>query len=209
MNDSSPPSAEPRPFSPMRWEGGALHLLEQTLLPGEERWIECRHPEQVADAIRRLAVRGAPAIGVAAAYGLVLGLGEPGGDGSGASDDDPEALRRRFDAVSELLAGTRPTAVNLSWALARGREVFEATLAKGENEGLEVDRTVVYGELLFWAHRLHAEDVETNRRIGDHGATLFASGDRVLTHCNASALATAGYGTAVGVIASSFAAGKV
>jgi methylthioribose-1-phosphate isomerase len=193
----------------MRWEGGALHLLEQTLLPGEERWIECRHPEQVADAIRRLAVRGAPAIGVAAAYGLVLGIGEPGGDGSGTSDGDPEALRRRFAAVSELLAGTRPTAVNLSWALARGREVFEATLARGETEGLAVDRTVVYGELLFWAHRLHAEDVETNRRIGDHGATLFASGDRVLTHCNAGALATAGYGTAVGVIASSFAAGKV
>ncbi len=204
-------------FSPMRWEGGSLHLLEQTLLPGEEVWIECRRPEQVADAIRRLAVRGAPAIGVAAAYGLVLGFAEPlpgeGDDGA----DTVGTLRRRFDEVAELLASTRPTAVNLTWALARGREVFERTLerARGEGDGESgqggpvADRSAVYGALLFWAHRLHADDVQTNRRIGDHGAELFSSGDRVLTHCNAGALATAGYGTAIGVIHSSFRDGKV
>ena len=205
----------------MRWEGGSLHLLEQTLLPGEEVWIECRRPEQVADAIRRLAVRGAPAIGVATAYGLVLGFAEPlPGEGE-EGEDTVATLRRRFDEVAELLASTRPTAVNLAWALARGREVFERTLerAGGEGDGggdgaagqdgAVADRSTVYGALLFWAHRLHADDVQTNRRIGDHGAELFASGDRVLTHCNAGALATAGYGTAIGVISSSFRDGKV
>lgn len=193
-------------FSPMRWQGGRLQLLEQTLLPGEEVWIDCRRPEQVADAIRRLAVRGAPAIGVAAAYGLVLGFVEPlASDRNDAEDATAEALRQRFDEVSQLLAATRPTAVNLTWALARGREVFERTLAGRA----PVDRNAVYGALLFWAHRLHTDDIATNRRIGDHGAGLFAADDRVLTHCNAGALATAGYGTAIGVIQSSFRDGKV
>jgi len=215
QNDPNAPTRPTEPddaFSPMRWEGGSLHLLEQTLLPGEEVWIECRRPQQVADAIRRLAVRGAPAIGVAAAYGLVLGFNEPlpGEDDEG--QDPVPTLRRRFDEVAELLGSTRPTAVNLSWALARGREVFERTLERAGEDGGEgevADRSAVYGALLFWAHRLHADDVQTNRRIGDHGAELFASGDRVLTHCNAGALATAGYGTAIGVIHSSFRDGKV
>ncbi len=187
-------------FSPIEWRGGALGLLDQTRLPAEETWLDCRCPEDVAAAIRRLAVRGAPAIGVAAAYGLVLGLG---GEDGGADDPgaDPAGLRRRFETAADLLAATRPTAVNLRWAIERGRRVFESAAAGG--------RDAARRALLDWAHRLHRDDVAANRRIGEHGAALFAAGDRVLTHCNAGALATAGYGTALGVIQASWAAGKV
>ncbi len=185
-------AAAPETFSPIRWEEGSLRLLDQTRLPREEVWLDCRQPEQVAEAIRRLAVRGAPAIGVAAAYGLVVGLqsGDPRGDPA-----------ERFDQVAELLGATRPTAVNLRWALERGRRVFE--------EGVERGREAAIAALLEWAHALHAADVEANRRIGSFGAELFAAGDRVLTHCNTGALATAGYGTALGVIHSSFEAGRL
>ena len=201
--DPTPPAApdtRPHPagdsFSPLGWEGdwrtGHLRLLDQTRLPVEEVWLECREPGQVADAIRRLAVRGAPAIGVAAGYGLVLGV---------RSATDPAVLPARFAEVSDLLGGTRPTAVNLRWALDRGREVFERHAGEGP--------AAAAAELLVWAGRLHAEDVAANRRMGGHGAALFARDDRVLTHCNAGALATAGYGTAIGVIQSSWEQGKV
>ena len=184
----------------MRWrEDGVLELLDQTRLPAEEVWLDCPRPEDVAAAIRRLSIRGAPAIGVAAAYGLVLGVGEaPAGE-------DGEALRERFDRVAALLGATRPTAVNLAWALERGRKVFEETVAGSEDD----PGAAAHRALLAWAKRVHADDVATNRRIGEHGAALFATGDRVLTHCNTGALATAGYGTALGVIQSSWRAGKV
>jgi methylthioribose-1-phosphate isomerase len=171
----------------MRWEDGRLRLLDQTRLPAEEVWLDCESPDQVADAIRRLAVRGAPAIGVAAAYGLVLGV---------QTVRDPEALAGRFAAVAELLGSTRPTAVNLRWALDRGRQVFAASAAAGPEEATRA--------LLAWAQELHAADVRANRRIGDHGAALFGPGARVLTHCNTGGLATAGYGTALGVIQSAW-----
>jgi len=179
-------------FSPIRWIDDHLQLLDQTRLPKEEVWLECRQPEDVAAAICRLSVRGAPAIGVTAAYGLVVGLV------SGAPDVDH---RKRFSEVSELLGRTRPTAVNLRWALDRGRAVFDAVADQGREGALEA--------LLEWAHEVHAADIEANRRIGSFGAELFAAEDRVLTHCNTGALATAGYGTALGVIQSSWAAGKV
>jgi methylthioribose-1-phosphate isomerase len=169
-------------FTPIRWHHDFLQLLDQTRLPIEETWLDCETPEQVADAIRRLAIRGAPAIGVAAAYGLVLG-----------SD--------RFDEVSQLLGSTRPTAVNLRWALDRGRQVYE----RNRDRGPEAVRQA----LLDWAHELHAEDIRVNRRIGKHGAELFAPGTRVLTHCNTGALATAGHGTALGIIQSAWDGGKV
>jgi methylthioribose-1-phosphate isomerase len=178
-------------FSPIRWRDDHLELIEQTLLPHREEWLECHTPEVVADAIRRLAVRGAPAIGVSAAYGLVVGL-------TGVGDDE---LDQRFDATWELLADTRPTAVNLRWALDLGRGVFE----RHREEGAMATRAA----LLAWAIELHAADIAANRRMGDFGAELFAAGDRVLTHCNAGALATGGYGTAIGVIQSSWAAGKL
>jgi methylthioribose-1-phosphate isomerase len=170
------------PFSPIRWEGESLKLLDQTLLPAEETWLDCREPEQVADAIRRLAVRGAPAIGVAAAYGLVLGAD-------------------RFEEVASLLRSTRPTAVNLAWALDRGREVFER--AKDQGTG------ALRQALLDWARELQAEDVRINKKIGENGATLFGEGARVLTHCNTGSLATAGYGTALGIIQSAWTGGRV
>lgn len=195
MSDPAQTSAPSEPFSPLRWSGQALELLDQTLLPAEEVWLACREPAQVADAIRRLAVRGAPAIGVAAAYGLALGL---------HGIDDAALLPPRFEEVSTLLAATRPTAVNLRWALARGREVFEEAMAAHPGSA-----EAVAAALLAWAHTLRAEDVATNLRIGERGAELFAAGDRVLTHCNTGSLATAGYGTALGVIQSSWQEGRL
>ncbi len=189
MPDRDHASSLPDTLSPLRWGPLGLELLDQTRLPSEEVWILCERPEQVADAIRRLAIRGAPAIGVAAAYGLVLGLRD------GGEPAEPDRLARRFDEVFALLAATRPTAVNLRWALAAGRRVFV------EHRSAEA--------LLAWAQALHAEDVAINRRMGEHGAELFLQGDRVLTHCNTGALATAGYGTALGVIQSSFRQGKL
>jgi methylthioribose-1-phosphate isomerase len=196
----SPEPAAEAPFSPLRWQGGSLLLLDQTLLPDREIWLDCRTPEQVADAIRRLAVRGAPAIGVAAAYGLALGMAATAGNAAAATaaaDDAGAAqLASRFASVAELLAATRPTAVNLRWAIERGRGVFERSVAAGP--------AAVAAALLAWAHELAAEDVRINRRIGEHGAALFAPDSRVLTHCNAGSLATAGYGTALGVIQSAW-----
>jgi methylthioribose-1-phosphate isomerase len=195
-------SAEPdrypevTPFSPLYFRDGVLYLLDQTHLPAEEVWLPCPTPEDLARAIRRLSVRGAPAIGVAAAYGLVLGLG-------GAATASGGSLQERFEATAELLGATRPTAVNLRWALERGRKVFAALLAE------HGPTPAVAAGLLDWAHRLHAEDVAINRRIGEHGTALFSGGDRVLTHCNAGALATAGFGTALGVIQAAFGHGRV
>ncbi len=179
-------------FSPLRWRGDTLELLDQTLLPTREEWLTCNTVEEVAEAIRRLSVRGAPAIGVAAAYGLVVGLTPVPAEGE---------LADRFAEVAELLLSTRPTAVNLRWAIERGRELF----ARHREAGAAAARAA----LLDWAKVVHAEDIETNRRMGEHGAALFEGEQRVLTHCNAGALATAGIGTAIGVISASFARGGV
>jgi methylthioribose-1-phosphate isomerase len=176
-------------FSPIAWRDDALLLLDQTKLPAEEVWLRCTDPEDVAAAIRRLAVRGAPAIGVAAAYGLALAI-------RGASSETERSAA--FNAALELLASTRPTAVNLRWALERGRVIF----SESPDEEAEF-------RLLAWARRLQAEDVAANRRIGANGAALFEAGNRVLTHCNAGALATAGYGTALGVIRSAWTSGRL
>ncbi|MEP7012107.1 MAG: S-methyl-5-thioribose-1-phosphate isomerase [Acidobacteriota bacterium] len=179
-------------FSPLRWHDGALELLEQTLLPREETWLRCESPEQVADAIYRLAIRGAPAIGVAAAYGLVLGV---------APARDERESEQRFESTVELLGATRPTAVNLRWALDRGRTRFAASAGRPPTERA--------ADLLAWAEALHRDDIAANLRMGEFGATLFCAGDRVLTHCNTGSLATAGYGTALGVIQSAWRQGKV
>jgi methylthioribose-1-phosphate isomerase len=209
------PTAPEEFFSPMQWRDGALRLLDQTLLPDQEVWLDCRTPEQIADAIRRLAVRGAPAIGVAAAYGLALGLAQTVGLGSdqiaglGSSEaagsprgeDAAAVLATRFADVAALLGATRPTAVNLRWAIERGRLIFEQIAAAGP--------AAAAAALLAWAHQLAIEDVRINRRIGEHGAALFAPGSRVLTHCNTGALATAGYGTALGIIQSAWRLGSL
>ncbi|MEE2775777.1 MAG: S-methyl-5-thioribose-1-phosphate isomerase [Acidobacteriota bacterium] len=181
-------------FSPIRWQGDALELLDQTVLPRRQEWLRCDQPQQVADAIYRLSVRGAPAIGVSAAFGLVLGI-----DPESSADE----LKGQFVETRDLLAATRPTAVNLVWALRRGQEVFDRVVGSG------ADASTVRAALEQWAIAEHRADIEANRRMGEAGATLFERGDRVLTHCNAGALATAGVGTALGVIDASFRAGKV
>lgn len=148
-----------RAIQPLRFEDGALLVLDQRALPEAERWIRCETVEQVADCIRTLAVRGAPAIGLAAAYAL--------------------ALAEDRDAAAELLRSTRPTAVNLAWALEQCRTAPDALEA---------------------ARRLHREQHEADRRLAELGAELFPEGARALTHCNTGALATGGFGTACGVL---------
>jgi methylthioribose-1-phosphate isomerase len=176
--------------SPLRFRGGALELLDQTLLPAEEVWLRCEQPEQVADAIRRLAVRGAPALGVAVAYALALAVRGPGGG-------DPSA---RFEAAAELLGSTRPTAVNLHWAIDRGREALAGALAAGSDPA---------DALLEWAQAVARDREEADRKMSVHAAALFARDSRVYTHCNTGGLATAGIGTALGAIEQAWRTGLV
>jgi methylthioribose-1-phosphate isomerase len=171
--------------APLWWEDGALCLLDQTRLPHEVCTVRCTSWGEVADAIRALRVRGAPAIGVAAAYGLALAAV------AAAQGTAPQALDAVRDAASALRQA-RPTAVNLGWALDQMLAVAEAEASAGA--------PALAGRLLDAAHALARADVETNRRIGEHGARLIAAGARVLTYCNTGMLATAGYGTAFGVI---------
>jgi methylthioribose-1-phosphate isomerase len=181
-------------IAPVRWAGDALVLLDQTRLPREETFREHRRWEDVADAIRTLVVRGAPAIGVAAAFGLVLAARQ-----SAAATFD--ALLADLETASKGLAATRPTAVNLFWALERMRRTLLAARGAAVAD--------VRARLLAEAQAMLDEDVAANRAMGDHGAALVPAGARVLTHCNAGALATGGYGTALGVIRSAHAQGKI
>ena len=185
--------SEPRT---LRWMGGAdgrLRLLDQTLLPVECREIECATAEDVWHAIRRLSVRGAPAIGVAAAYGVVLGL-------QSAAADDRDSFDERLREVSEHLATSRPTAINLFWALDRMRDVAAASSGLSPRE--------LHERLLAEAQAIEREDREMCAAIGRAGAGLLADGQGVLTHCNAGGLATAGDGTALAVIFAAAADGK-
>jgi len=158
--------------TPLRWDGRVLSLLDQRLLPREEVWVECRTASEVATAIRDMIVRGAPAIGVSAAFGMAM------------------ASRQNADLASaaDVLKAARPTAVNLAWAVDRM---------------LRAD-----GDLVQEAERILEEDVAANRRMGQYGAELLGSQSTVLTHCNAGALATAGYGTALGVVRAAIESGK-
>jgi methylthioribose-1-phosphate isomerase len=181
-------------IAPVRWSGDHLVLLDQTRLPREESSRDYRRWEDVAEAIRTLIVRGAPAIGVAAAFGVVLAARE-----SRATTVDE--LLADLEVAVKGLAATRPTAVNLFWALERMRRT--ALDARGGTLAAVRER------LLAEARTILDEDIAANRALGDHGATLVAPDARILTHCNAGALATAGYGTALGVIRSAHAQGKV
>jgi methylthioribose-1-phosphate isomerase len=167
--------------APLWWDGGALCLLDQTGLPHDVRTIRCTSWEEVAEAIRTLRVRGAPAIGVAAAYALALA--------AGARDPSRDPLEE-LGRVATALRATRPTAVNLGWALDRMLAVAAAWAGAAE----------LPHRLLESAEALARADVEANRRIGEHGAALLSPGARVLTYCNTGMLATAGYGTAFGVL---------
>ncbi|MCR4411820.1 MAG: S-methyl-5-thioribose-1-phosphate isomerase [Thermoguttaceae bacterium] len=181
----------------LRWIGdtqGWLRMIDQTRLPTEFVEIDCRDVEDVWEAIKSLRVRGAPAIGIAAAYGVVLGLQAPAGESQ-------ERFFQRLDEVVARLASSRPTAVNLFWALDRMKKAglgLRGRASPGE----------ILAALLAEARSIHEEDRRMCRAIGRHGATLLADGQGVLTHCNAGGLATADYGTALAVVFAAVEAGK-
>jgi methylthioribose-1-phosphate isomerase len=165
---------------PLIWQSTHLRMLDQRVLPREVRYLDCRSAGDVAEGIHAMAVRGAPAIGIAAAYGLVMAVrGDPKG----------------FDHAFEVLAASRPTAVNLRWALERMRSVW---LTRPDVEALEAE-----------AIAIHDEDLAQNLKMGELGAALIGHNAQLMTHCNTGALATGGHGTALGVIRSAHAAGKV
>ncbi|PKM46002.1 MAG: S-methyl-5-thioribose-1-phosphate isomerase [Firmicutes bacterium HGW-Firmicutes-8] len=177
----------------MEWQNGGLILLDQTRLPLEIKYITCETAEDVAEAIKTMKVRGAPAIGVAAAYGLALGAFQN-------KCKDKETFISNIREISDLLGATRPTAVNLFWALHRMTDTLEKT---------DVDEVTKLQELLLReAHNIFTEDIEMNKSIGRYGSELVPPKAAVLTHCNAGALATAGFGTALGVIRAAHEAGK-
>ncbi|MFA6229377.1 MAG: S-methyl-5-thioribose-1-phosphate isomerase [Rhodanobacter sp.] len=163
----------------VQWQGDYLRLLDQRRLPAEEVWIDCRDAAQVTQAIRDLAVRGAPAIGIAAAWGIAM-----------ASQQHVS-----LEPVLDMLRAARPTAVNLMWALDRMKRRITA--------GADA------ADLLSEAQKIQDEDLAANRHMGELGAALIAPGSGVLTHCNTGSLATAGFGTALGVIRAGVAAGRI
>jgi methylthioribose-1-phosphate isomerase len=181
----------------VEWTSEGVRMLDQRLLPNEEKYLTLRSYEEVADAIKQMAVRGAPAIGVSAAMGLALGASQSVGTSIADLEFD-------FNFMCKVMEATRPTAVNLFWAVERMRGV----IAKAKKEGLR-DVEDVKQRLTEEALLIYNEDIEANRAIGLFGGELIPDGATVLTHCNAGALATAGdYGTALGVVRGAIAAGK-
>ena len=177
----------------LKWTDSGVLFIDQTKLPVEEIWVNCPDYEAVANAIRTMIVRGAPAIGVAAAMGIALGAREL--DVTSISE-----FRNGFGQICRVMGETRPTAVNLFWAIRRMRRRFE------EISGRPIP--LIKQALIDEALAIHAEDIATNRAMGINGAPLMPDTGGVLTHCNAGALATAGYGTALGVIRAAVEAGK-
>jgi methylthioribose-1-phosphate isomerase len=179
----------------IEWRDGAVVMIDQRKLPSEEVYVECRTAPEVAKAIKTMVIRGAPAIGVAAAMGLALGVDTSKATGT-------QKLATEFYRLCELMAATRPTAVNLFWAIDRMKASFAAAVTAGESVNQ------IKARLIAEARAIHDEDVASCRAIGEHGADVVADGSHVLTHCNAGALATAGYGTALGVIRGAVERGK-
>jgi methylthioribose-1-phosphate isomerase len=180
----------------IEWTNEGIRMLDQRLLPGEEKYLMLRSYEEVAEAIKKMVVRGAPAIGVSAAMGLALGASQSVGTSVADLEDD-------FDYMCQVMSQTRPTAVNLFWAIERMRARFNQE--KADNQELDEIRHRLVEEALS----IFREDIEANRALGRFGAELLSDGDTILTHCNAGALATAGdYGTALGVIRGAIDAGK-
>lgn len=175
---------------PIRWQGGSLQLLDQRKLPFVVEYVECRESHQVSQAIRTLIVRGAPAIGIAAAFGVVLA-------GRAVQADDGQAAATAMQAAIVELNESRPTAVNLMWAIARMRLCL-ANSGHDWRQAIEAE-----------AMAIEAEDLAANRHMGALGAALIAPGSGVLTHCNTGSLATAGFGTALGVIRAGVAMNRI
>ncbi len=177
----------------LEWTPRGVRFIDQTKLPTEEVYVTCTTHQQVADVIRNMVVRGAPAIGVAAAMGIALGV-------KNSKAENGSDLKKDFDEICETIRQTRPTAVNLFWAIRRMTEKFERIRIRPIPQ--------IKQDLIEEAQRMHAEDIAANQAMGRHGATLMPASGGVLTHCNAGALATAGYGTALGVIRAAVEAGK-
>ncbi len=177
----------------LEWTKSGVVFIDQTKLPTEEVYVTCTTHQQVADVIRDMVVRGAPAIGVAAAMGIALGV-------KNSKAENFADLKKDFDQIFETIRQTRPTAVNLFWAIRRMTEKFESLRNRPVAE--------IQQALIEESQRMHAEDIAANQAMGRHGATLMPSSGGVLTHCNAGALATAGYGTALGVIRAAVEQGK-
>ena len=177
------------------WTDDAIVMIDQRKLPVEEVYVRCRSMQEVAKAIKTMVIRGAPAIGVAAAMGLALAVRMSKAAGT-------QKLAVEFYRACDLMAGTRPTAVNLFWAIERMKRSFAA--------GIEAGGSVeeIKERLAREARQIHDEDVESCRRLGAHGSEVVPASARVLTHCNAGALATAGYGSALGVIRAAVEQGK-
>ncbi|RPJ64381.1 MAG: S-methyl-5-thioribose-1-phosphate isomerase [Acidobacteria bacterium] len=179
----------------VEWQDDAVVMIDQRKLPGAEVYVKCRTAAEVARAIKTMVIRGAPAIGVSAAMGLALGMRNSKATGTAK-------FAAEFQKTCELLASTRPTAVNLFWAIDRMKRCFAAAAQAGAS----VDE--IKAKLADEARCIHDEDVASCRAIGQRGGELVPDGARVLTHCNAGALATAGYGTALGVIRGALEQGK-
>jgi methylthioribose-1-phosphate isomerase len=177
----------------LEWTEQGVRFIDQTKLPTEETYVTCKTYEQVAEAIRTMVVRGAPAIGVAAAMGIALGA-------QNSKAETVGDLKRDLDQICDVIGKTRPTAVNLFWAIRRMQEKFERVRIRPIAQ--------IRRDLVEESQRMHAEDIAANQAMGRHGATLMPSEGGVLTHCNAGALATAGYGTALGVIRAAVEQGK-
>ena len=173
------------------WKDGSLYLLDQRALPFKKTYLQCKGLEDIVYAIKSMAVRGAPLIGIVAAYGVALGIQEILASKGRIKDDD-------IDKICEKLAKTRPTAVNLFWALERMKNTFRKFSSETDMPDLMIDEAIA----------IHVEDIENNRMLSLYGSELIDDGDTILTHCNAGALATGGYGTALGVIRAAHTSGK-
>jgi methylthioribose-1-phosphate isomerase len=177
----------------LEWTAEGVRFIDQTRLPAEEVYVTCRDYRDVGEAIRTMIVRGAPAIGVAAAMGIALGIKR-------SNAGSVQALRADFDQIAKTIGETRPTAVNLFWAIRRMRDKFESMAGREVAE--------IASALIAEAEQMYREDIAANQAMGRHGATLMPGTGGVLTHCNAGALATCGYGTALGVIRAAIESGK-
>src|SRR5207248_8985517 len=166
----------------LEWTASGVRFIDQTKLPNEEVYVTCKTHQQVADVIRNMVVRGAPAIGVAAAMGVALGT-------QNSTAKTIIDLRQEFDDICDMIAKTRPTAVNLFWAISRMHDKFELLSGKPIAQ--------IKQSLIEEAQRMHAEDIAANQAMGRHGAALMPASGGLLTHCNAGALATCGSGTAL------------
>jgi methylthioribose-1-phosphate isomerase len=186
-------------FKTIEWTDDGVRMIDQTLLPGEEIYRTYRTYPEVAEAIRSMVIRGAPAIGVAAAMGVALGV-------KNSPAQSVTELRGEFETIAETISKTRPTAVNLFWAVKRMRELFEKSLAGPGSDAEKIERAKRL--LVEEGQRVLAEDIAVNEAMGRHGATLLKDSSTILTHCNAGALATGGYGTALGVIRAAVGEGK-